>query len=107
MKANAAHEGAAVQLGRISISEPAGGVARWLGERLLPDHRLGEQSPGDGPQSEAVMSMTEREPQTLVRFAFADHRDHVGKTRTPAHPGLRLQPFGERKQFARHRLIAR
>jgi hypothetical protein len=75
-------------------SEPAGGVARRVCEGLLPSHHLGEQPPGGGSEREAVMGMAEGEPQALVPLAFANHRDHVGKTGPPAHPRFGLQPFG-------------
>src|SRR5580700_8596425 len=87
--------------------EPAGGVARRVGEGLPPSHHLGEQPPGDGAEREAVMGMAEGEPQALVPLAFANHRDHVGKTGPPAHPRFGLQPFGQGKQFAGQRFIAR
>jgi len=61
-------------------SEPAGGVARRVCEGLLPSHHLGEQPPGGGSEREAVMGMAEGESQALVPLAFANHRDHVGKT---------------------------
>jgi hypothetical protein len=41
----AEHQWATVQLGRTSISEPAGGVARWLGEKFLPSRPLCYSAP--------------------------------------------------------------
>jgi hypothetical protein len=90
-----------------SILEPAGSVARRVGEGLLSSHHLGEQPPGDWSEREAVMGMTEGEPQVLVPLAFANHRDHVGKTRSPAHPRFGLQPLAQGEQFAGQRFVAR
>jgi len=42
-----------------------------------------------------------------VPLALADHRDHIGQTRPAAHPGFGFQSFGQRKQFAGQRFIAR
>ena len=53
------------------------------------------------------MGMAEDKPQALVPLALANHGYHVGKAGPPAHPGFGLEPFGQRKQFAGQRLIAR
>jgi hypothetical protein len=37
-----------------------------------------------------VMGMAKGEPQTLMPLAFADHREHIRKTRPTTHPGFRL-----------------
>jgi hypothetical protein len=44
-----------------------------------------------------MMGVAESEPEPVVTVAFADHGDHVGETRSPAHPRFWLQTFGERK----------
>jgi len=90
----------------VLVLEPAGCIARRLGEGRLSGHYLGEQSPGYGSQREAVMGVAKGEPQTLMSLASSDHRHHVGKAGAPSHPGLRIQPFGQREQFAGQRLIA-
>jgi hypothetical protein len=44
-----------------------------------------------------MMRMAEGEPEPAVTLAFADHRDHVGKTGSSPHPRLEVEPIGQRE----------
>ncbi len=62
--------------------------------------------PVTGAEREAVVRVAEGEPEVRVARRRADDRQHVRRAGTRAHPGLGVEPLGEREQVARDRLRA-
>ena len=96
-----------VAISSLRFKEPFDAERRGVDERRFARHHLREQPAADRAERQAEMLMAEIEPQTLVARRRADHRQHVGQAGPPAEPGLRLEPLGEREQFAREAAPAR
>ena len=85
------------------LTETLGRKRRRIGKRLLSGHHLGQQPAGRGAERQPMVLMTEIEPQPGVPRGRADHRQHVGQTRPPPHPGLGVDRLAQGKQPPRRR----
>src|SRR6185295_16035361 len=75
-------------------------------EGLLAADYLGDQPPGDRSERQAVVRVTEREPEIAIARRGTDDRHHVRRAGTRAHPGVGIETLAEREELARDRLGA-
>lgn len=72
-----------------------------VGERRFAHHHFRQQPSGHGAERQAVVVVSEREPQATVTGRGADDRAHIGRTGAHAVPRLCVDALAESERGAR------
>src|SRR5512143_327888 len=80
--------------------KPLGRIRLWIAEWGRAGDHLGEQAAAHGTEREPPMGVSIIEPEARLAGRAADHGPRIRKAGPRAHPGLRLDAFSQRIEFA-------